>query len=149
MASYTAPHRDTLSPLRGLGACWIVYGVLRLCLAIWLAISTPVATVMFGALLVRVADPYSLMAAFHLFYLFVIILSAVCGVFALLAGLALLLGNRAGRALVLIAAFLSLSELPIGITLGVYTLVALLPFRLAVSAQTPAGAVETYPSAAR
>jgi hypothetical protein len=138
-----------MNPFRGLGACWIVYGVVRLLVAIWLATFTPVATVMFGALLVRVADPFSLMAAFHLFYLFAILLSGVCGVFGLLAGLALLSGNRAGRTLALIAAFLSLSELPIGIALGVYTLVTLLPFRLAVPAQTPAAAVETYPSVAR
>jgi hypothetical protein len=149
MASYAATYRGALSPFRGLGACWIVYGVLRLCLSIWLATFTPVATVMFGALLVRVADPYSLMAAFHVFYLFAIILSAVCGIFAFLAGLALLSAKRAGRALALIAAFLSLSELPIGTTLGVYTLVTLLPFSVAGPAQTLAGGVETYPSAAR
>jgi hypothetical protein len=50
---------------------------------------TPMATVIFGALLVRVADPYSLMAALRLLYPFAIILSALCGVTGLMAGLAL------------------------------------------------------------
>jgi hypothetical protein len=118
-------------PSKGLGGLWIVYGLLRLGIAIWLAIFAPTATVMFGALLVRVNDPYSLMAAFHLFYLFAIVLSAACGVIGILAGLALLWSRRAGRVLALIAALLSLSELPIGTTLGVYTLIALLPIQTA------------------
>jgi hypothetical protein len=84
---------------------------------------------MFGATLVEVAHPENLMAMFHMFYLFAIILSAVCGVLGLLAALALLTGQRSGRMLAIIAAFLSLSELPIGITLGVYTLLALFPRR--------------------
>ena len=69
------------------------------------------------------------MATFHMLYLFAIFLSAVCGVVGLLAGLALLAGQRARRMLAIIAAFLSLSELPIGITLGVYTLLVLFPKR--------------------
>ena len=47
----------------------------------------------------------------------------------LLAGLALLAGRRSGRILAIVAAFLSLSELPIGITLAVYTLLVLFPRR--------------------
>jgi hypothetical protein len=40
------------------------------------------------------------------------------------------MGNaRAGRTLLIIASLLSLSEMPIGIALGVYTLVVLLPGR--------------------
>jgi hypothetical protein len=107
-----------LASLRGLGVCWIIYGVLRLGLAVWLAVFTPTATVMFGALLVRVPDPYSLMAAFHVFYVFAIFLSALSGIFGVLAGFALLSDRRTALALAVVAAFLSLSELPIGITLA-------------------------------
>jgi len=120
---------DEPYPDRGLGVCWIVYGVLRLVIAVWLVSFTPIATVMFGALLVRVADPYSLMADFHIFYVFAIILSVVCGLIGLLAGIALLTGWRSGRILAIVASFLSLSELPLGITLGVYTLWAAFPSR--------------------
>jgi hypothetical protein len=129
MASDASVTRDAVPSYKILAVCWMVYGILRLGMAIWLAGFTPVATVMFGALLVRVADPFSLMSAFHFFYAFVILLSAVCGIIGLLAGLALLSGWRSGRILALIAAILSLSELPIGITLGVYTLLVLPPLR--------------------
>jgi uncharacterized membrane protein len=83
----------------------------------------PVATVMFGALLVRVADYIPAMEVFHAFYIFAIILSVLCGVFGVLGGVALL-RQRTSR-LAIIAAFLSLSELLIGITLGVYTLLTI------------------------
>jgi hypothetical protein len=129
MASDAPVTRDTVPSYKILAVFWMVYGILRLAMAVWLVGFTPVATVMFGALLVRVADPFSLMSAFHFFYAFAIVLSAVCGIIGLLAGLALLSGWRSGRILALIAAILSLSELPIGITLGVYTLVVLLPLR--------------------
>ena len=106
-----------------LGVCWVIYGILRLVIAIWLVTLMPVATVMFGALLVRVADYIPAMEVFHAFYIFAIILSVLCGVFGVLGGVALL-RQRTSR-LAIIAAFLSLSELLIGITLGVYTLLTM------------------------
>ena len=76
---------------------------------------------MFGALLTRVPNPFTLMADFQLIYLSIEVLSAVTGVLALLAGQAFT------RPLGLMAAYLSLSEIPLGITLGTYTLIVLLP----------------------
>jgi hypothetical protein len=113
--------------LRTLGRCWIVYGVIRLIMAVCLFLYSSTATLMFGALLNRVPDPFTLMADFHLIYTVMIALSAVCGILGIMAGLALLAGNRSGRMLALIAGFLSLSNIPLGTTLGVYTLVVLLP----------------------
>jgi uncharacterized membrane protein YedE/YeeE len=84
---------------------------------------------MFGALLTRVADPFTMMSEFHLWYTCIIVLSAVCGIFGVLAGLALMGNGRPARVLALIAAFLSVSEIPLGTTLGIYTLVVLLPSR--------------------
>jgi hypothetical protein len=110
-----------------LGLCWIVYGIFRLALGIWLIFFTPTATVMFGALLTRVADPFSLMSTFHIFYTCAIILSAAAGVVGIIAGLLLTSGNRSSRPLAILAAVLSVSNLPIGATLGVYTLVVLIP----------------------
>jgi hypothetical protein len=112
---------------RTLGLCWIVYGVLRLAMTVWLISFTITATLMFGALLTRVPDPYSLMALFHFLYLCVTIWSAVAGVLGILAGVTLLSGQRSARPLCIAAALLSLSELPFGIALGVYTLVVVLP----------------------
>jgi hypothetical protein len=114
---------------KALGVCWIVYGILRLVMAVILAVYSGTATVMFGALLVRVADPFSLMALFHVVYLCIIVLSGIAGVLGILAGLALLGGSAsgAGRTLAIVAAIVSVSETPFGTTLGIYTLVALLP----------------------
>jgi hypothetical protein len=107
----------------GLGACWIVYGLLRLVIAVCLVMYAQVATVMFGVLLVRVADYIPAMEIFHAFYIFAIILSVLCGVFGVLGGVTLL--RQPTSRLAIIAAFLSLSDLPIGITLGVYTLLTI------------------------
>jgi len=109
-----------------LGALWILYGILRLIAVIILILYTGTATVMFGALLTRVPDPYTLMATFHVFYIVAIIVTALSGLFGLFAGLALIAGKSA-RTLSLVAAFLSLSDLPFGTTLGIYTLVIFLP----------------------
>lgn len=114
---------------RTLGFCWLVYGLLRLLMALCLVLFSPTATVMFGALLSRVADPFALMNDFHIVYIGVVVLSVLCGVFGLLAGLALLANQRAARMLALLAAFLAVSEIPFGTTLGIYTLIVLLPLR--------------------
>lgn len=108
---------------RPLGICWVAYGVIRLAMAVWLVSFGGTATLMFGALLNRVADPFTLMGAFHFLYAATIVLSVVCGVLGLLAGLALLGGQRSGRTLCLIAGFLSLPNIPLGTTLGIYTLI--------------------------
>jgi len=114
-----------------LGFCWVVYGFLRLIMGIWLILFSGTATVMFGALLGRVPSPFALMADFHVLYAATIVLSFLCGLFGLLAGLALLANQRPARTLALLAAFLFISEIPFGTTLGIYTLVVLLPLRAA------------------
>ena len=115
----------TTAQVKVLGACWIVYGVLRLAMTVWLIGFATTATLMFGALLTRVPDPYSLMTFFHFAYTGIIFWSAVCGVLGILAGVALLAEQRAARLLVIAAALVSLPELPFGLMLGVYTLVVL------------------------
>ncbi len=109
-----------------LAVCWIIYGIFRICVAVWMIGFSGTATLMFGALLNRVANPEALMADFHLFYTASVALSVVCGVLGVLAGLALLVSRPLGRTLALIAGFLSLSHLPIGTTLGIYTLIVFL-----------------------
>jgi hypothetical protein len=110
-----------------LAVAWIVYGIARVLLALWLMAFEPTAKVMFGALLSRVANPYAMMDHFHIVYFAIAVLSLVCGALGVLAGLALLTGASVGRALALGAAFLSLPEMPLGLMLGVYTIVRLLP----------------------
>jgi hypothetical protein len=110
-----------------LGALWILYGILRLVAAILLLLCTGTATVMFGALLTRVPDPYTLMTAFHIFYIAATLVTALSGLFALMAGTSLLTAKPFARGFSLLAAFLSLSDLPFGTTLGIYTLIVFLP----------------------
>jgi uncharacterized membrane protein len=110
-----------------LGGLWIVYAILRLVAVILLVLYTGTATVMFGALLTRVPDPFTLMTTFHILYIAAILVTALSGLFGLFAGLALLAGRSSARTLSLVASFLSLSDLPLGTTLGIYTLIIFLP----------------------
>jgi hypothetical protein len=114
---------------RIMGVCWVAYGILRLIMGICLVLFSGTATVMFGALLSRVPNPFALMDDFHVVYVCLVILTFLCGLFGILAGLALLANQRPARMLALLAAFLSVSELPLGTTLGIYTLIVLLPLR--------------------
>ena len=114
---------------RTLGVLWLMYGVFLLVMGICLFLFSATATVMFGAILTRVPNPFTLMADFHIAYICILVLTVLCALFGLLAGLALLANQRSARMLALIAALLSVSEAPFGTTLGIYTLILLLPLR--------------------
>lgn len=122
--------------MRSLGICWIFYGAWRLLAGAAMMIWSGTATVMFGALLTRVADPFSLMAMFHVLYVGLILLSAFCGVLGILAGIALLGRGENARSIAVIAALFSLPDLPLGVVLGGYTLYAF--------AQTPARRTQAH-----
>jgi len=104
-----------------------VYGIIRVCIGVWLVVFMPTATVMFGALLGRVPNPYWLMDLFHLVYALAIVVSVACGLLGIAGGLANMGNAKARRGLLIVASFLALSEMPLGIALGVYTLIVLLP----------------------
>ena len=112
---------------RILGACWLIYGFFRVIVGICLIAFSGTATVMFGALLDRVPNPFALMNDFHIVYACVVFLAFLCGVCGVLAGLALLTNQQPARTLALLAAFFSVSEISFGTTLGIYTLIVLLP----------------------
>lgn len=120
-AARASGHRRTL------GFCWIVYGIIRVVAAVWLVFFSSTATLMFGALLARVPNPFALMSDFHAVYVVAIFIAALGGIVGILAGLALLASKTAGRMMALVAGFLSLCDIPLGTTLGIYTLVILLP----------------------
>lgn len=79
----------------------------------------------FGALLTRVPNPFALMTDFHILYVFIIVWNILSGIVALVAA-AGLMGGSAARKIVILAAFLALPVLPLGIMLGVYTLIVFL-----------------------
>ena len=132
------PNPSTLNRhMRTLGICWVLYGVVRMVTAVWLFVFSSTAALMFGALLNRVPDPFTLMNTFHFLYGLVVAISAVCGALGVLAGIALLGGAQIGRTLAIVAALLSLSNIPLGTTLGIYSLIVLLtrsPRRISAAA---------------
>jgi uncharacterized membrane protein len=126
MATHAMTARDTRENWTTLGWLWFAYGVIRLVVALVMVLYSGTATVMFGALLVRVPDAFPVMDIFHLFYFLAIILAFASCIVSLLAGLALLGGKQAARGLAIAAGFLSVSDVPLGTTLGVYTLIIFL-----------------------
>ncbi|MGA3294559.1 MAG: hypothetical protein ABSE45_11325 [Candidatus Acidiferrales bacterium] len=113
--------------MRNLGMLWILYGLLRLVGALGAFLYSGTLTLMWGALLNRVPNPFALMDLFHVFLIFVIILGIVAGVVSIIAGLTLMSGGQFARTLGLLAAFFGLTNGPLGIALGAYTLVVLVP----------------------
>jgi hypothetical protein len=113
--------------MRNLGILWVLYGVLRFVGALGVILYSGTLTVMWGALLTRVPNPFTLMDLFHVFLIFVIILGIVAGVVSIIAGLTLMSGGQSARRLGLLAAFFGLIHGPLGIALGAYTLVVLVP----------------------
>ncbi|MGA8409640.1 MAG: hypothetical protein WB680_20885 [Candidatus Acidiferrales bacterium] len=111
--------------MRNFGILWILYGLLRLIGALGVFMYSATFTLMWGALLSRVPNPYALMDFFHLFLVFVIILGIVTGVVCIVAGLNLMSGAASARKLAYIAAFFGLTNGPLGIALGAFTLVFL------------------------
>ena len=127
-AFYSAhPGSVSTTGTKTLGLAWIVYGVLRLAVTAWLIMFTTTATLMFGSLLTRVPDPYSLMTEFHILYSVVIVWSGISAVLGIVAGLAMLASQSAPRILVVAAALLALPELPFGVMIGVYTMTHIAP----------------------
>ena len=92
--------------MRNLGILWILYGILRFVAALGVFLYSATLTVMWGALLARVPNPFTLMDLFHLFLIFVIILGVVAGIVSVIAGLALMSGGPSARRLGMLAAFL-------------------------------------------
>jgi hypothetical protein len=106
----------------GLGYFWLAYGILRLACAVLLIVYSGTVTLMFGALLSRVPDPFVLMNFFHLFFVCAVVVGVLAGLFSLVAGWSLLSGGASRHKLAIIAALLSVSDIPFGTTLGAYTL---------------------------
>ena len=110
-----------------LGILWTLYGISRLIIALVLVFFSGTATLMFGALLSRVANPFALMADFHLVYVCIIIWNILSGIVGLVAAADLLAARRSARAIAVLAAFIALPVPFFGIMLGIYTLFVLFP----------------------
>ena len=107
-----------------LGLLWLVYGVICLAKAAWIVVYTSTLTVMWGAIITRVADPFFWMDAFHIWLIGAVVLLVLAGILAFVAGVALMQSGISGPALPLIASVLAILTGPLGIALGTYTMVA-------------------------
>jgi hypothetical protein len=110
-----------------LGVLWAVYAILRFAGAAFIVVYEGMLTVMWGAIITRVTNPFALMSLFHFFLVFAIVLNIVAGIVSLFAAIALLGRAGSARKLALVASFFGLTNGPLGIALGVYTLVICFP----------------------
>ncbi|MGC2333902.1 MAG: hypothetical protein WA581_20800 [Candidatus Acidiferrales bacterium] len=123
-----------------LGVLWALYGVLCFLEIAWLVVQAGTLSVMWGVLLGRVPNPYAWMSLFHLALVVAVALLVLAGIFSLMAGSAQLTRSRSRRNMALAAGFFGLVTGPLGLVLGVYTLILLLPratdesYRLAAAA---------------
>lgn len=115
---------------RTLGILWLVSAVVCFVKAAWIAMEFPILTLMWGALLNRVPNPFAWMGDFHAVLMGIIVWDVVAGIFAIVGGLAWMGGSRSTYSLLTVASLLALITGPLGLILGVYTLaVALAPIR--------------------
>lgn len=110
-----------------LGGLWVVYAILRFAGAAFIVVYEGMLTVMWGAIITRVANPLALMSLFHFFLIFAVVLNIIAGIVSLLAGIALLGRTGSARTVALAASFFALINGPLGIALGAYTLVIFVP----------------------
>ena len=106
---------------------WALYAILRFAGAAFIVVYEGMLTVMWGAVITRVANPFALMSLFHFFLVFAIVLNIVAGIVSLFAAIALLGRSGSARKLALVASFFGLTNGPLGIALGAYTLVICFP----------------------
>jgi hypothetical protein len=119
--------RTNTSRFGTLGLLWMIYGILCVAKAAWIVINGATLTLMWGALLNRVANPFFWMSLFHFAMLAVVILAVVTALISFLAAIALMQAGASSRTLALVASFLGLITGPLGIALGVYTMIVMLP----------------------
>lgn len=112
---------------RRAGILWLAYGCLRIAQVAFIVVFSGTLSLMWGAVLERVPNPLVWMTAFHVLLVLAAAWCVISGFFSFVAGFALLRHWPASKVDTLIASLLALPDLPFGIVLGVYTMLALLP----------------------
>lgn len=112
-----------------LGILWGIYGVVMIAAAAWIIVYNRTLTLMWGAIVSRVANPFTWMDLFHLWLGATVVMALLSALFSLLAAGALLQGAGSSRKLGLIAAAFGMLGTPPGIALGVFTVAILYPSR--------------------
>jgi hypothetical protein len=133
--------QTTERSFKTLGILWILFGILCALTAAWLVIDAPVLRLMWGALLTRVPDPFGWMSLFNILLLSAIALAMATTAFSVVGAIALMQRGGPTQVWPIVASILAVMCGPIGIALGVCTLVLLLP-------RTPGPAYARVPAAA-
>ena len=107
-----------------LGILWVIYGVICIVKAAWIVVYSATLTLMWGAILNRVADPFFWMNLFHIWLIGAVIVLILTAIFSFLAAV-MLMQSRVG-ALTLVASVLAIITGPLGIALGAYTMIVTL-----------------------
>ena len=104
---------------------WALYGILCLAKAAWIVVYSSTLTLMWGAIINRVADPFFWMNAFHVW----LVCGAVALILAALFSFAVTVSPAFDRssAIPLVASVLAIISGPLGIALGAYTMAVTLP----------------------
>jgi hypothetical protein len=118
---------DSNGRFGALGILWAVYAVLRFAGAAFIVVYSSTLTLMWGAIITRVPNSFTLMSLFHFFLVFAVVLNIIAGIVSLLAAMTLLGRTGSARTLALVASFFALINGPLGIALGAYTLVIFVP----------------------
>jgi hypothetical protein len=112
-----------------LGILWAAYAVFMIAAAAWIFLYSQTLTLMWGAIINRVADPFAWMGLFHFLLAATIVMALISAVLSLLAAIALMQGAASSRSMGLAAAAFGLLGPPLGTMLGAFTIAILFPLR--------------------
>jgi hypothetical protein len=113
--------------VRIMGMLWVVYGIFEMMMAFWTVAMSKVYFPIFQKIVAGDANSPLSPESLREIFVWSGIFALVAGGLGLFAGWMLLRRERSGRAAALIAAFVSLIQIPLGTGLAIYTLVELLP----------------------
>jgi ABC-type spermidine/putrescine transport system permease subunit II len=106
-----------------LGILWVIYGLICIVKAAGIVVYSATLTLMWGALLNRVADPFFWMNLFHTWLIGAVVVLILTAIFSFVAAVTLMQSRGSGRALTLVASVLAIITGPLGIALGTYTMI--------------------------
>jgi hypothetical protein len=112
---------------RTLGVLWGLYGILMVAAAAWIMVYNRTLTLMWGAIISRVANPFAWMDLFHMLLVATVIMALISAALSFFAAFALMGGARSARTAGLLAAAFGLLGAPPGVALGAFTVVMLYP----------------------
>lgn len=111
---------------RTLGALWVVFGILCALEAAWIFVNRMNLRLMWGVLLDRVPNPFPWMTFFDMMVMGVMALLAITTIFSFVGAVSLMQPGASRRVLAIVASILGMLCGPLGVALGVFTLVLLL-----------------------